>query len=121
MKTEIEADFALLVQRNVGQAIQKYQELAGTDPKSDTNIHSALRAHWMLAGIYSGDWGVAEKFVDKEQARQHLIQILAFWWDSPEANFIKNSLRWSAEEQKTMFPNFPLQNETVVGVEGLES
>jgi hypothetical protein len=46
----------------------------------------------MLAGIYLGDWGVAQtapELVDINRARAHIIAILARWPNEPEARFYK--------------------------------
>ena len=51
----------------------------------------------MLAGIRCGDWGVDEAFVDPDKAREHIIQILANWSTSPEAEFYEDTLRWDEE------------------------
>lgn len=110
VKQEIEADYALLVRRDYPAAVSIYEQLTGTSP--DTPLHTALRAHWMLAGIYSGDWGVAQdakgkELVDPARAREHLIQILAHWEQSSEAQFIRKNLRWDEMTGETRFEYFP--------------
>jgi hypothetical protein len=112
IKREIEADYALLVTKDYEQAIAAYEELSGTSP--DTPLHTALRANWMLAGIYSGDWGIAEaapEVLDSEKAKQHLVNILAHWTDSSEADFIRKNLRWDGELGENRFQHFPRVNE----------
>lgn len=109
---EIEADYQLLIRRDCPAAIQLYEELARV--QEDTKLHPALRAHWMLAGIYSGDWGVDEAQIDPAKARGHLIAILAHWEDSPEAAFIKRHMRWNEEKGKNLFAHFPRSNEPLV-------
>ena len=113
LQTEIQADHTLFIRKDIPAAVKLYRQLAGMDQQADTNIHSALRAHWMLAGIYSGDWGVGAEAVDAEKARYHLIQILANWSDSPEAQFIRRNLRWDEEQGKMQYPHFPKQYENV--------
>lgn len=122
LRLEIEADYALLVSKDFPAAVKSYEELTKISP--DTPLHTALRAHWMLAGIRSGDWGVAESpaaasLVDEAQARAHLIQILAHWADSSEADFIRHNLRWDDEAGKNRFEYLPRINasaaEAVVG------
>jgi tetratricopeptide (TPR) repeat protein len=108
LKIEIEADYNLLVKKDYAEAIRLYEVLA-TAP-NDAKLHTALRAHWMLAGIFSGDWDVDPKLVDALKARRHLIQVLAHWPDSPEAAFIKANLRWNDEKGRNMFENMPRQN-----------
>ncbi|MGE0756989.1 MAG: hypothetical protein AB7O38_08215 [Pirellulaceae bacterium] len=105
---EITADHQLLVNKNFQEAIKVYEQLA-TAP-NDATLHTALRAHWMLAGIYSGDWHAPAEVVNPQKAREHLINILAHWPESPEASFIKTSLRWSEEKGRNQLETVPLQN-----------
>jgi tetratricopeptide (TPR) repeat protein len=112
LKIEIQADHSLLVTKKYGEAIKYYQQLA-TAP-NDATLHTALRAHWMLAGIYSGDWGVEASVIDPKLAREHLITVLAHWPDSAEATFIKTNLRWSEEKGRNQFENFPRQNQAAL-------
>jgi Tfp pilus assembly protein PilF len=118
LRREIEADHALLISKDIPAAIEAYEELCRVTP--DTPLHTALRAHWMLAGIYSGDWGVArdeksKPLVDAVKARNHLIQILAHWQDSSEAAFIRRNLRWDEDTGTNRFEQFPRTNETASG------
>ena len=81
---------------------------AATDNK--IQLHLALRAHWVLAGIRSGDWGAADsEWVDADRAREHLVAILAFWPESPEANYVRSQLRWDQAEGATAFHHYPHQ------------
>src|SRR6185436_5754373 len=75
VKVEIEADYNLIVKKDFAGAITLYESLA-TAPH-DSTLHTALRAHWMLAGIYSGDWGVDASLVDAKKAREQLLLVLA--------------------------------------------
>lgn len=114
LRREIEADYHLLVGKSYPEAIAAYEELSQLTP--DTPLHTALRAHWMLAGIYSGDWGLAKNekgkaVIDPAKARGHLIQILANWSDSSEAEFIRRNLRWDEETGTNRFEHFPRVNE----------
>mgnify|MGYP000337453249 CR=1 FL=1 len=77
MKKEVEADYALLIEKNAEKAIQLYEQLTNTEGGKRDKI--ALRAHWMLAGIRSGDWGVDATVIDVKEARRHIVQILAGW------------------------------------------
>ena len=104
----------MLVSKNYPAAVEAYEELCQVTP--DTPLHTALRAHWMLAGIYSGDWGVAKDekgkpVIDPAKARGHLIQILAHWNESSEAEFIRRNLRWDEESGTNRFEHFPRVNE----------
>ena len=94
--------------------MEAYEELCQVTP--ETPLHTALRAHWMLAGIYSGDWGVAKdekgkQVIDPAKARTHLIQILAHWNESSEAEFIRRNLRSDEESGTNRFEHFPRVNE----------
>lgn len=112
LKTEIAADYALLVKKDYNKAIELYQQL--TSAPNDAKLHTALRAHWMLAGIYSGDWGVVAQMVNGVEARKHLVQILAHWPESPEAMFIKSNLRWNEDKGRNQFENFPRTAQAVL-------
>jgi tetratricopeptide (TPR) repeat protein len=93
IKIEIEAEFALLVNRDYRRAVELYRQLA--DTRSHHNGRFALRSRWMLAGIHLGDWGAisySPDVLDVEAAREHIIAILANWPNSPEAKFYQNCL-----------------------------
>jgi tetratricopeptide (TPR) repeat protein len=113
VKREIMADYALLVSRNYKEAVNLYGALAADGEQ--TPLSSALRAHWMLAGIHSGDWGVPgdNEVVDADLARKHLIQILAHWPDSSQALYIRRNLRWK-EEDGSHFNHVPLEHTAVL-------
>ena len=73
----------------------------------------------MLAGIFSGDWGVAEStggaaLVDQAKTRDHLIQILAHWPESSEADFIRHNLRWDDSTGENQFEYMPRVHESAV-------
>ena len=108
IRNEIAADYALLQRSRFDTAIGLYQELTSLD--EDPKLHMALRAHWMLAGIYSGDWQAPAEVQDPERARHHLVQILAHWPDSEEAKSIRAHLRWDDQEGGTQFGFLPLSN-----------
>ncbi|RIK86329.1 MAG: hypothetical protein DCC67_02950 [Planctomycetota bacterium] len=108
LRTEIEADYALLLRRNPEDAIKLFSQLI--DPAASTDADAARRAYWMLAGIACGDWGVDKKFVDREQAKSRLAHILALWPDSSEAAFIRRALRWDDSKGGAQFPHFPQEN-----------
>jgi len=86
MRAEIEAEYLLFRQRNVRSALERYRSILGGDVHSGDG--SRLRAHWMLAGMLRGDWGVAAFApgrVDLEASRNHMLSILAHWPKSPQA------------------------------------
>jgi len=108
VRLEVEADYALLVKRDVAEAIRVY-EMTLLEPERRLDLRRALRAHWMLAGIYCGDWNVPASFVDTKKAREHIVQVLAHWEQSPEARFYKDAFEW--EEQDGMQKHYvPLEN-----------
>ncbi|MEZ6117715.1 MAG: hypothetical protein R3C28_14245 [Pirellulaceae bacterium] len=111
LETEIEGMYELLVRKDVPAAIKVFQSL--TEVTEETNLHFARRARWMLAGIYAGDWGVSQEFTDPQQLRNHLIHILGFFESSPEADFIRQSLRWDGEDGRTQFRYLPHTNQQV--------
>ena len=88
VRIEIEAEYALMGDRDVPLALERYREL--TDRTSDDHGGHTLRAHWMLAGIHMGDWEVASiapEYVNPDKARRHILEILAFWPHSAEATY----------------------------------
>lgn len=105
--TEVQADFLLLVRRDTPQAIENYQTLTGLDQP----LQSQLRGHWMLAGIYAGDWGNAgSPNVDPEKARYHVMQIMANWPESPQAKLLRRWLKYDETTQETEFNYLPMVN-----------
>ena len=100
---EIEADSELLVNADYKAAIEQYQNLLAPEQP----LASQLRGHWMLAGIYAGDWGVEKEFVDTKKTREHILQILANWPESPEAALLKRWLQWDEEAEKTRYNHLP--------------
>ena len=115
VKTEISADYALLGQKDVEEAIRLYESLTGViaEGTSPIQLHLALRAHWMLAGIYSGDWGVPDTFIQPEKAKLHLKSILAHWPKSHEAEFIRRQLRWNHQTGENSFEHYPRNTFTI--------
>lgn len=114
LSKEIAADHRLLIERDVARAIQAYQELAA-DPMATPLIRR--RAHWMLCGIYSGDWGVPTELVDATAAREQAIAILAHWEDSSEAELLKRWLGWDPETDRTQHPFLPRSQGDLARVE----
>jgi tetratricopeptide (TPR) repeat protein len=107
---EIEGDFRFYQGRFV-DAIAAYEKLAASESNE-----AARRAHWMLAALYAGDWGVqqsAESLVDHEKARDHAIAILALWPDSHEASVLRRELAWSDSSGKTLSPHLAIDKVAV--------
>ncbi|MDA1177888.1 MAG: hypothetical protein O2931_03730 [Planctomycetota bacterium] len=114
MQEEIMADYALLKDKDYPKAIGVYEKLALL--KDDPNPNTALRAHWMLVGIYAGDWQVPSEFVDVAKARQHLQQILAHWPDRLEAKYYASFVR--ADQRVAASSTFlPLANGELANVD----
>jgi len=92
LRLEIEGDIALYVTQSPAEAIERYQLLLEKAPEMS---RTALRATWILAGIYLGDWGInADRLYTafsvkdcQNNARTHILSMLANWPDSPEARF----------------------------------
>ena len=107
LQIEMFADYQLLVNREPAKAIESYKQMTSASQPLPTQ----LRGHWMLAGIYAGDWGNSEKtVVDPDNARRHITEIMANWPDSPEASLLKQWLRWDETKQKTDFNYLPKLN-----------
>ncbi len=116
-RLEIEGDYQLLVKQDYLAAMDAYQKITAFSVESP--IKPALRAHWMLAGIQCGDWQVsksenADQIVDPDQARTHLIKILAYWPESPEAAMIKQNMLWDEIQNKSRSPYIPRVADTLV-------
>ena len=104
LRTEIEADYYLLVRREAEPAIERYKRMCELNQPLD----SQLRGHWMLSGIFAGDWGMSQSpQVDADQARYHIVEILANWPDRPEAKRLKEWLRWDETKRETEFNYLP--------------
>jgi hypothetical protein len=96
LRLEIEGDYQLYVAQEPVAAVAKYRALLASAPELS---RTALRANWLLAGLFLGDWGInparlysGDGLSMKEcqdHARQHILAILASWSDSPEATFYK--------------------------------
>lgn len=90
---EIDADYLLFVGNDKLAAVCKYEALVSENEQQNrTYCKQALRAKWMLSGLYLGGWGFAEdkSFKDEEakyleKARELLLDIMVYWPDSPEA------------------------------------
>lgn len=91
IRIEIEGDYLLLIERDIDQAIARYEEIVASS--DELPVNAVLRAHWMLAGIYCGDWG-AESAINPSLARDHIIRILSLWPDSAEASYYRDALGW---------------------------
>lgn len=88
IRTEIEADHALFIEKKPEEAIRLYEELAASTEVGQPQ--TSLRALWMLAGLYLGDWGVAEAnydLVSMDKATEKVLTILVYWPESPEGRF----------------------------------
>jgi hypothetical protein len=110
--TEILADYNLLIVRDADKAVEYYTAMT----KPDQPSKSRLRGHWMLSGIYAGDWGNAEKeIVDAGKARRHITEILANWPDSPQAALLKVWLHWDDRSKQTEFNYLPMMNTNLIG------
>lgn len=103
-RDEINADYTLMVrtdQARFTDAITQYQKLAAG--RGET----ALRANWVLAGLYAGDWGAPESVANSEKVRTHIINLMAHWPKSPEAVLAKRQIRWNEEKGQNQYRNYP--------------
>ena len=104
LRGEVVADHAFLIDRDIPKAIEFYEQLT-TNPAVSPSVRR--RAHWVLTGIYSGDWNVDAGVVDATKARQHAIAILANWESSPEAQLLGKWLGWDPETDRSEHPFLP--------------
>lgn len=103
---EIQADFHFY-RGDFEEAAALYEQMT---QRAET-VDQMRRARWMLAGIYSGDWGIAKNaphLVEARKARQEVVQLLAFFEDSPEARMLKKYLMWDDSRGGTLNANLPL-------------
>ena len=112
LRLEIEADHNFLLEE-YDRAAEAYRKLA----ERGDSVDQVRRAHWMLAGIHSGDWGIAnverhKELVDAEKAREHILTILALFEDSNEAKFFRKNLIYDPNHRQTLNSNVPLVNPT---------
>lgn len=108
-KLEVQADYALLVANDPAKAVEIYEEMARTS--AEGRPQSALRALWMLSGIYLGDWGVraydgnrknaAQRIINVDKARNCILTMLLNWPESPEAKY------YDARVDKSQMPVEP--------------
>ena len=110
LKHEVNGDYELFENNDAAAAIKHYETLLGSTNKT---LKSAARAHWMLAGIYAGDWNVDESIVDAEKARKHIVALMAHWSDSSYAKFYKRALNWNESEGSSGLAHLPRSNEPV--------
>ncbi len=103
LRTEIEADFALLVEKKFDIALERYDRLTEATAPND----SQRRAHWMRSGILAGDWNAPKEIVNVSEARKSIIAILAGWDDSAEAKLLRAWLRWDDTSRQTRFNFLP--------------
>ncbi len=113
-RLEVEGDYHLLVTGDIAAAIQSYNDITAFAESSP--VRPALRAHWILAGIYAGGWDVAAKdaaIVNPDKSRGHLLRILAGWPDSTEAMAIKRFLLWDEQTDRSRTPWLPAGGDLV--------
>jgi tetratricopeptide (TPR) repeat protein len=117
-RLEVEADYALMVAKDYPGAIMAYEQIVSFSEASP--IQSALRAHWMLAGIFNGAWDIAKNdatVANPDKAKHHIVQILAFWPESVEATAIKRYLLWDEQKNKSRTPYLPIEGDLLTSNE----
>ena len=110
MRLEVEADHAWYVQEDGVAAIKAYQRILQATEGRFPRV--ALRAHWSLAGYYlSPRPQITEAIPDEVQrldlARQHILEVLMNWRDSPEARFYEQYVQPPLAPRPK--PNGPVQ------------
>ncbi|MCM2374923.1 vWA domain-containing protein [Aporhodopirellula aestuarii] len=113
LRSEIEADYRLIVRKEFDEAIGIYETM--TDPSMPDD--SQARGHWMLAGLYAGDWGMDATRVDPERSREHVVALMANWPDRPETELLRRWLRWDDATKSTRHNHLPRLNDVLVGIE----
>ena len=103
LAAEIEADFQLLVAGDVAAAVERYRQMVDPSMPLDTQ----RRGHWMLCGVYAGDWGVPASVMDLARAREHVIELLANWPESPESKQLKRWLLWDDQTDRSKHDYLP--------------
>jgi len=112
LKLEIEADYQLIGKRNTTDAIKLYEQMTATSMPPDTR----RRGHWMLAGLYAGDWGVTNEVAAPKQARAQVVTILTEWPDSPESDQLRHWLQWDERTDHTRHNYLPKLNSVLPGL-----
>lgn len=112
LELEIEADYQLIVRRRPDDAIKLYEEMIKTGLPPDTR----RRGHWMLAGLYAGDWGATSEIASPQQARAHVVKILTEWPDSPESDQLRHWLQWDERTDRTHHNYLPKLNSVLPGL-----
>lgn len=112
LKSEVIGDYALLVKGDLAAAVEQYESMT----KRDQPLATQLRGHWMLAGIYAGDWGAAgSPVVDSAKARRHVMEVMSNWPDSPQATLLKRWLKYDETTQQTQYNYLPIVNVEFTG------
>jgi hypothetical protein len=109
-RLEVEADYGLMVAKDYPAAIKAYEQIVSFSEASP--LQTALRAHWMLAGIYKGAWDIARDnpaIADPDKAKHHIMEILAYWPESVEAAAIKRYLLWDEQKNRSRTPYLPVE------------
>lgn len=101
LRLEIEGEYLLFVKRDPFAAISKYEELVQENEKQDrTYGKQALRAKWMLSGLYLGGWGFRDtKSFEAGEAgyiqksRELILDILVHWPESAQSRYYSRHIR----------------------------
>ncbi len=106
MRLEIEADYALFIDKDPAAAVAIYEQLAQKQQLGYTQ--RALRALWMLAGLHLGDFGAAQAKPTVENvdaATKEILTIMLNWPDSPEAKYYEQFLDLPPERRPRTKPS----------------
>ncbi len=93
LRLEVEADHAWYVNSDARTAIKANQQILEATVGRYPRV--ALRAHWTLAGYYLSPLPQISEAIPNEVqrldlARQHILEVLMNWRDSPEARFYEH-------------------------------
>jgi tetratricopeptide (TPR) repeat protein len=117
-RLEVQADHALMVTRDIEEAVRLYEEILQFSEASP--LRPALRAHWMLMGIHLGAWQIDAthpNLVQPDRAREHLLRILAFWPASSEAAAVKRFVLWDEKAGRSRTPYLPVDSQPLAVAE----
>ena len=90
LRWEIEADHAWFVNSDHAMAVKGYQQVLESTEAKHSRV--ALRAHWMLAGLFlrtvPGATESESDSIDRlDHARKHILAILVNWPETTQARF----------------------------------
>lgn len=113
LQLEIEADYRLIARKDFDAAIEIYRQMIAPGMPEETQA----RGHWMLSGLYAGDWGIDASSVEPQRSREHVIALLSGWPERPESDLLRRWLQWDEQTKTTRHNHLPRLNDVLVGIE----